>query len=160
MVHGQEGRHVVQRGPRWSFSWSWGTFLSLSSPLIWVSPSSHHSLWSCPGPTGKRRWANRGGTRQPWDFLDAWLCWFIQQCTTLDQCCEEGFVKNKPKSACAYFPNKQLGIILARRLQPVLKMEALLLCCFHRYHLESTEQEEMVRKVCALQCICATRSQN
>lgn len=157
MVHGQEERHALQRAPRWSFSWSRGT---LSYPLSWVSPSSHDSVWSCLGPTEELRWANRERMGQPSDFLDVWLCRFIHQCTTLEQRCEEGFVRNNPKSACAYFPNKLLGIILARCLQSVLKMEAFLLCRFHRYRLESTEQEEMVRKVCALQSTCATRSQN
>lgn len=114
------------KGPRWGPRWGQGTLLSLFSPVSWVSPSSHNSLWSCLEPTGKRRWANRGRTRQPWDFLDVWLSWFIQQCTTL--CCREGFITNNPKSVSAYFHHKRLGIILARCLQSLLKMEALLLC--------------------------------
>lgn len=34
------------------------------------------------------------------------------------------------QNLCARFPNKLLGGILDRSSQPVLKMEALLLCCF------------------------------
>lgn len=99
MVSSEE---MLYRGSQMEIQLRLGHISFLSSPLSWVSPSSHDSGWFCLGT--KRNWVSRR-RRQPWDFLDARLCWFIHQCTPQKQSCEEGFITNNhPKVSVGLFP--------------------------------------------------------
>lgn len=142
-------------GPRWWFSWDWGTFPSC--PPHWAE-CLHLHLTLC-GPA----WDPRETESAEEDSHETfWMLGCVRWSTSAPPISiavrKALLVITPPKSLCDYFCDEVLGLIQVLTLSTKNGGAAPLL--FHRYHLQSTEQEEMVRKVCALQCTCATRSQN